>query len=98
MNVKDMVKVLRGIKYNKMNCAVFASNAIIDANNLFNCVIFASNARSAGLWDAGVCLSCLSCNMRAKEIGNLYILKFVSDGCEFIYFKCQDSNLRNWCQ
>ncbi len=33
MNVKDMVKVLRGIKYNKMNCAVFAYNAIIDANN-----------------------------------------------------------------
>ena len=33
MNVKDMVKVQDGINFKKMNCVLFASNAIIDVNN-----------------------------------------------------------------
>ena len=34
MNVKDMAKVQSGIKFNRMNCALFASNAIVDANKI----------------------------------------------------------------
>jgi hypothetical protein len=32
LNVKDMAKVQSGIKFNNMNCVVFACNAIRDAN------------------------------------------------------------------
>lgn len=32
MNVKDMAKVQSGIKFKRMNCALFAFSAIVDAN------------------------------------------------------------------
>lgn len=32
VNVKDMAKVQAGIKFKRMNCATFASNAIRNAN------------------------------------------------------------------